>query len=67
GLIQKIDVVSDRMAVARVVLHFEDATFNDFLTLFKVNGQWKIVHKTFLAQGTADRPASPYGAVLLGG
>ena len=44
GFIQRIDVVSDRMAVARVILRFEGTNFNDFLTLFKINGQWKIVN-----------------------
>jgi hypothetical protein len=37
-------------AAARVVLDYPTVTFVDFFTLLKVNGEWKIVSKTFASQ-----------------
>lgn len=37
-------------AAARVVLDYPTVTFVDFFTLLKINGEWKIVSKTFASQ-----------------
>jgi hypothetical protein len=37
-------------AVARVVLDYPTVTFIDLFTLLKINGEWKIVTKTFSSQ-----------------
>jgi hypothetical protein len=37
-------------AVARIVLDYPTATFIDIFTLLKINGEWKIVTKTFSSQ-----------------
>ena len=45
GSILSVDVFDGR--VARVVFDF-DGVYVDFLTLFKIDGEWKIVDKAFL-------------------
>jgi hypothetical protein len=37
-------------AAARVVLDYPTVTFVDFFTLLKIEGEWKIVSKTFASQ-----------------
>jgi hypothetical protein len=50
--ITMIDITGDA-AAAKVVLHYPTVTFTDYMSLLKLNGEWKIVAKTF----TADRKA----------
>jgi len=45
GAILSVDVVDGR--VARVVFDF-DGDYVDFLTLFKLDGEWKIIDKAFI-------------------
>jgi hypothetical protein len=44
--IAMVDVTGDA-AVAKVELDYPDVFFTDYFTLLKVNGEWKIVNKTF--------------------
>lgn len=44
-----VDVAGDA-AVARLELDYPDATITDFMTLLEVDGEWKIVHKSFHVQ-----------------
>ena len=37
-------------AVARLELDYPDARITDFMTLLEVDGEWKIVHKSFHVQ-----------------
>jgi hypothetical protein len=44
-------------ASARIVLDYPTITYVDFFTLLKINGEWKIVTKTFASQAK-PRPAN---------
>lgn len=45
----EVDVAGDA-AVARLELDHPDARITDFMTLLEVDGEWKIVHKSFHVQ-----------------
>lgn len=47
--IESIDVAGNA-AAARIVLDYPTVTFIDYLTLLKIDGEWKIVNKTFFAE-----------------
>lgn len=47
--IEAIDV-SGNAAVARVILDYPTVKFVDYFTLLKINGEWKIVNKSFYAE-----------------
>lgn len=42
--------VAGNAAQVHVVLDYPNATFNDFFSLLKINGEWKIVSKVFSSQ-----------------
>lgn len=44
-----IDVAGDA-AVAKITLDYPEVVFTDYMSLLKVDGEWKIVNKTFHAQ-----------------
>jgi hypothetical protein len=46
--IESVDVTGDA-AVAKVVLEYPQVTFTDYMSLLKIDGEWKIVNKTFHA------------------
>ena len=46
--IDSIDITSD-CATARLTLDYPDVKFTDYMTLLKVDGEWKIVNKSFAA------------------
>ena len=46
--IEAIDVTGNA-AVARIVLDYPSVKFVDYMTLLKINGEWKIVNKSFYA------------------
>ncbi len=48
-----VEVVGNA-AVATIILDYPTAKFTDYMTLLKINGEWKIVSKTFFA---APKPA----------
>jgi hypothetical protein len=43
-----IDITGDA-AVAKLTLDYPEVTFTDYMSLLKVEGEWKIVNKTFHA------------------
>lgn len=50
GRVINLDVADGRMASAKYEFIWGDVTFIDFLTLYKIDGEWKIVNKTFVRQ-----------------
>ena len=47
--IEMIDITGNA-AVAKVVLDYPDRKFTDYMSLLKIDGEWKIVNKTFVAE-----------------
>lgn len=47
--IEAIDI-SGNAAVAKIVLDYPAVRFVDYMTLLKINGEWKIVNKSFYAE-----------------
>lgn len=47
--IESIDIAGNA-AVARIVLDYPNVKFIDYMTLLKINGEWKIVNKSFYAE-----------------
>ena len=46
--VELIDISGDA-AMAKLKLEYPDVTFIDYMSLLKVDGEWKIVNKTFYA------------------
>ena len=44
--IESIDISGDA-AIGKIILDYPDAKFTDYMTLLKINGEWKIVNKSF--------------------
>lgn len=47
--ITMVDVTGDA-AVAKIVLDYPGRVFTDYMSLLKIDGEWKIVNKTFTVQ-----------------
>ena len=47
--IEAIDV-NGNAAVAKIILDYPTVKFVDYMTLLKINGEWKIVNKSFYAE-----------------
>lgn len=47
--IESIDI-NGNAAAARIVLDYPAVKFVDYMTLLKINGEWKIVNKSFYAE-----------------
>ncbi|HTH36555.1 MAG TPA: nuclear transport factor 2 family protein [Pyrinomonadaceae bacterium] len=47
--IEAVDV-NGSAAVAKIVLDYPNVRFVDYMTLLKINGEWKIVNKSFYAE-----------------
>ena len=47
--IEAIDV-NGTAAVAKIILDYPTVKFVDYMTLLKINGEWKIVNKSFYAE-----------------
>jgi hypothetical protein len=47
--IEAVDV-SGNAAVARIVLDYPTVKFVDYMTLLKIDGEWKIINKSFYAE-----------------
>jgi len=47
--IESVDV-SGNAAVAKVILDYPNVRFVDYFSLLKINGEWKIVNKSFYAE-----------------
>ena len=48
GKVLSIDIVDGRMAVSKVEMLYRGHIYIDLLSLYKINGDWKIVNKTFV-------------------
>lgn len=47
--IEAVDITGNA-AVARIVLDYPTVKFVDYMTLLKIDGEWKIVNKSFYAE-----------------
>ncbi|MEO7674828.1 MAG: nuclear transport factor 2 family protein [Pyrinomonadaceae bacterium] len=47
--VESIDIAGNA-AIARIVLDYPNVKFVDYMTLLKINGEWKIVNKSFYAE-----------------
>ncbi len=47
--IESVDIAGNA-AVARIVLDYPTVKFTDYMSLLKIDGEWKIVNKTFYAE-----------------
>lgn len=47
--IESIDITGNA-AVAKIVLDYPQVRFTDYMSLLKINGEWKIVNKTFVSE-----------------
>ncbi|HET9441301.1 MAG TPA: nuclear transport factor 2 family protein [Longimicrobiales bacterium] len=47
--IESVDIAGNA-AVARIVLDYPNTRFVDYMSLLKIDGEWKIVNKTFYAE-----------------
>lgn len=50
--IESIDITGNA-AVAKIVLNYPTVQFVDYMTLLKINGEWKIINKSFFAEPKA--------------
>ena len=48
--IQALDVIDDRLAVARVEQSRKGGSYVDVLVLYRIAGEWRIVTKTFVSR-----------------
>jgi hypothetical protein len=55
--IESVDVAGNA-AFGKIILDYPAVRFVDYMTLLKINGEWKIVNKSFYAEPKAA-PAAP--------
>ena len=48
GKILSLDIVGDSMALVKFEFLYDHFHYIDFLTLYKIDGEWKLVSKTFV-------------------
>lgn len=51
--IESIDIAGNA-ATAKIVLDYPSVKFTDYMTLLKIDGEWKIINKTFYAEPKAQ-------------
>lgn len=57
--IESIDVVGNA-ATAKIILDYPNARLTDYMSLLKIDGEWKIVNKIFASEPkTAAQPKKP--------
>ncbi len=47
--VESVDITGNA-AIAKVVLDYPQVKFTDYMSLLKIDGEWKIVNKTFYAE-----------------
>jgi hypothetical protein len=52
--IESVDITGNA-AVAKVVLDYPQVKFTDYMSLLKIDGEWRIVNKTFYAEQKAKQ------------
>ena len=55
--IESIDIAGNA-AVAKIILDYPTVKFVDYMTLLMINGEWKIINKSFFAE-PKSKPAEP--------
>ena len=50
GKILMVDVLNDKLAVAKIKLKWNKNEYYDYVTLAKINNKWKIVSKIFMSK-----------------
>lgn len=58
GKVVDVRVVDEKLAHATVELLWQGHLYVDVMSLYKVNGEWKIVNKTFVSRGPAKADES---------
>ena len=49
--------VTGNAAVGKIILDYPTVKFVDYMTLLKINGEWKIINKSFYAEPKQTTPA----------
>lgn len=52
--IESVDI-SGNAAIAKIVLDYPQVRFTDYMSLLKIDGEWRIVNKTFYAEPKAKQ------------
>lgn len=52
--IESVDITGNA-AVAKIVLDYPAVKFTDYMSLLKIDGEWKIINKTFFAEPKAKQ------------
>jgi hypothetical protein len=52
--IESVDI-SGNAAIAKIVLDYPQVKFTDYMSLLKIDGEWRIVNKTFYAEPKAKQ------------
>ena len=47
--VESIDITGNA-AIAKITLHYPQVKFTDYMSMLKIDGEWKIVNKTFYAE-----------------
>ncbi|HEX8636521.1 MAG TPA: nuclear transport factor 2 family protein [Pyrinomonadaceae bacterium] len=51
---ESVDITGNA-ASAKIILDYPTVRFTDYMSLLKIDGEWKIVNKTFYAEPKAAR------------
>jgi len=54
GKVVDVRIIDDKLAHATIELLWQEHLYVDVMSLYKLNGEWKIVNKTFVSRGRAD-------------
>jgi len=54
--IESIDIAGNS-GVGKIILDYPNGKFTDYMTLLKIDGEWKIVNKSFHLEPKAAKPA----------
>jgi len=46
--IESLDILDDKLAMVKIALQAADKSYVDYLALYRVNEEWKIVNKVFV-------------------
>ena len=52
--IESVDITGNA-AMAKIVLHYPQVKYTDYMSLLKIDGEWKIVNKTFFAENKTPK------------
>lgn len=56
--IESVDITGNA-AVVKVLLDYPNARLTDYMSMLKIDGEWRIVNKTFVAEPKPAAPADP--------